>query len=115
MKKIVISSSIIIVIGFLVIFLLPTTKMVTQSVNVPCPIDALTRNIANPINWSMWWPGKKINDSSYSFNEKTIQISNILLNGLNGQTQSNGMQIQLSVQAVPIDSYTSQINISNDM
>lgn len=112
MKKIVLWVVLLLVISFFVLKLLPTTKTVTQSVNVDCPIDALTRNISNPTNWDKWWPGKKINDSSYSFNEKTIQIKNVLLNGFNGQTQSDGKQIQIFLQGVPISSYTSQISIT---
>jgi CRISPR/Cas system CMR-associated protein Cmr5 small subunit len=112
MKKIVIGFFLVVLIALIVAFILPTTKTITQSVNVTCPIDALTRNMANPVNWSIWWPGKKINDSSFSYNEKTIRINNILLNGFNGATQSDGMQIQVALQALSIDSYTSQINLT---
>lgn len=112
MKKIVLWVVVLLVISFFVVKLLPTTKTVSHSVNVDCPIDALTRNISNPTNWNKWWPGKKLNDSSYSFNEKTIAIKNILINGFNGQTLSDGIQIQIALQAISISSYTSQINIT---
>jgi hypothetical protein len=112
MKKFVVGFSLFVLIGLIIVFLLPTTKTVTQSANVNCPIDALTRNISNPVNWSIWWPGKKLNDSSYTFNEKNIQVTNILLNGFNGKLESDGMQIQLGLQALSIDSYTSQIVVT---
>ncbi len=112
MKKIVLGVVLLLVIGLIVVKLLPTTKTVTQSVNVDCPIDALTRNISNPAYWNKWWPGKKLNDSSYTFNEKTIQIKTVLLNGFNGQTETDGKQIPIALQALSLDSYTSQINIT---
>ncbi len=112
MKKIVLSIFVFLVISFLAVKLLPTTKTVAQSVIVECPIDALTRNISNPIYWNKWWPGKKLNDSSYSFNGKTIQIKTVLLNGFNAQTETDGKQIQIALQAISTSSFTSQINIT---
>jgi hypothetical protein len=112
MKKIVLVVVALLVISLFVVQFLPTTKTVSQSVKVECPIDALTRNVSNPSNWNKWWPGKKLNDSSYLFNEKTIAIKHILFNGFNGQTESNGKQIDIALQALSIDSYTSQINIT---
>ncbi|MEI6265184.1 MAG: hypothetical protein WCP74_08755 [Sphingobacteriia bacterium] len=112
MKKIVLSIFLLLVIIVIVVILLPTTKTVTQSVNVQCPIDALTRNISNPIYWNKWWPGKKLNDSSYAFNGKTIQIKTVLINGFNGQRETDGKRVEIALQALSIDSYTSQINIT---
>ncbi len=112
MKKIVLSIFVFLVISFLVVKLLPTTKTVTQSVIVECPIDALTRNISNPIYWNKWWPGKKLNDSSYSYNGKTIQIKTVLINGFNGQSETDGKRVEIALQAISISSYTSQINLS---
>jgi hypothetical protein len=99
-------------ISFCIVQLLPTTKIVSETVDVDCPIDALNRNISNPSNWTKWWPGNKLNNSKYSFLEKEILINKILLNGFEGQTQSRGKQIKINLQALTINSYTSQINLT---
>ena len=99
-------------ISFCIVQLLPTTKIVSETVDVDCPIDALNRNISNPNNWTKWWPGNQLNHSKYSFLEKEILINKILLNGFQGQTQSRGKQIKINLQALTITSYTSQINVT---
>jgi hypothetical protein len=112
MKKIVLWVIVFLVISFCVLKLMPTTKTVSETVDVDCPIDALNRNISNPSNWTKWWPGNKLNNSKYSFLEKEILINKILLNGFEGQTQSRGKQIKINLQALTINSYTSQINLT---
>lgn len=112
MKKIVIWIIASLVICFCIVKLLPTTKIVSETVDVDCPIEALNRNISNPSYWNKWWPGNKLNNSKYSFLEKEILINKILLNGFEGQTQSRGKQIKINLQALTISSYTSQINLT---
>jgi hypothetical protein len=112
MKKIVIWIIASLVICFCIVKLLPTTKIVSETVDVDCPIEALNRNISNPSYWTKWWPGKKLNNSKYSFLEKEILINKILLNGFEGQAQSRGKQIKINLQALTINSYTSQINLT---
>jgi hypothetical protein len=112
MKKIFIWIIVGLAISFCIVQLLPTTKIVSETVDVDCPIDALNRNISNPSNWTKWWPGNKLTDSKYSFLEKEILINKILLNGFEGQTQSRGKQIKINLQALTINSYTSQINVT---
>ena len=70
MKKIVIWIIASLVICFCIVKLLPTTKIVSETVDVDCPIEALNRNISNPSYWTKWWPGKKLNNSKYSFSLK---------------------------------------------
>jgi hypothetical protein len=112
MKKIVIWIIASLVICFCIVKLLPTTKIVSETVDVDCPIEALNRNISNPSYWTKWWPGKKLNNFKYSFLEKEILINKILLNGFEGQAQSRGKQIKINLQALTISSYTSQINLT---
>jgi hypothetical protein len=112
MKKIVIWIIASLVICFCIVKLLPTTKIVSETVDVDCPIEALNRNISNPSYWTKWWPGKKLNNSKYSFLEKEILINKIQLNGFEGQAQSRGKQIKINLQALTISSYTSQINLT---
>lgn len=112
MKKFFIWIIVGLVISFCIVQLLPTTKIVSETVDVDCPIDALNRNISNPSNWTKWWPGNKLNNSKYSFLEKEILINKILLNGFEGQTQSRGKQIKINLQALTINSYTCQINLT---
>ena len=112
MKKIVLWVIVFLVISFCVVKLLPTTKTVSETVDVDCPIDALNRNISNPTNWNKWWPGKKLSNGNFSFHDKEIVIKTFLLNGFAGETQSGGKQIKIDLQALTISSYTSQINLT---
>jgi predicted transcriptional regulator YdeE len=114
MKKIVLWVIVFLVISFCVVKLLPTTKTVSETVDVYCPIDALNRNISDTTNWNKWWPGKKLSNANYSFDDKEIAIKTFLLNGFTAQTQSGGKQIKIDLRALTISSYTSQINLTTE-
>lgn len=112
MKKIVLWLIVFLVISFCVVKILPTTRIVTETVDVYCPIDALNRNISDTTNWNKWWPGKKLSNANYSFDDKEIVIKTFLLNGFTAQTQSGSKQIKIDLRALTISSYTSQINLT---
>ncbi len=108
MKRILLSVLGIIVILIVIIFILPTKKEFTQTLTVQCPNNAVTRNISNAKNWSNWWPGKKINDSSFIFKKKNIQINIILLNGFKATTLNNDIVTTLDFQFSPLSGFSSQ-------
>ena len=80
MKKIGILVAFIIVIT-IIGFILPTHKEYTTRVIVNCAPTAATRVMSDPLLWKTWWPGEIINDTSFTYHNKSIQIKNILLNG----------------------------------
>jgi hypothetical protein len=62
-------------------FALPAEQTDTFETTFACPPPAVTRQIINKEKWANWWPGKKINDSTYSYKNDTYKIQKILLNG----------------------------------
>ncbi len=113
MKQILLSVLGIIILLTIIIFLLPSSKIVTQTIVVECPNNAVIRNITNATNWAKWWPGEKINDSNFIYRKKNIQINIILLNGFKATTISNDIITSLDFQFSSIGSASSQFIFSS--
>jgi hypothetical protein len=62
-------------------FSFPATQTDEFQTTFACAPQAVARQIINKEKWSKWWPGKKINDSIYSFEDCKYRIGKILLNG----------------------------------
>lgn len=63
-------------------FLMPTTQSFIFQTTVSCTENAVSRNITNKAKWQLWWPGEKINDTTYGFQNCTYRIDKILLIGI---------------------------------
>lgn len=82
MKKWLILIAVILVASIITFyFLYPSTQSDTYETIVACPPRAVARQIINKEKWGKWWPGKKINDSIFSFQDYNYKIGEILLNG----------------------------------
>jgi len=113
MKQILLSVLGITALLIIVIFLLPSKKAHTQTLEVECPNNAVTRNIANSANWIKWWPGEKINDSNFVYKKKKIQISIVLLNGFKATTISNDIITTLDFQFSSIGNSSAQFTLNS--
>jgi ribosomal protein L30/L7E len=82
MKKWLILISVVLVASLITFnFLFPSTQTETYDTIVKCPPRAVARQIVNKEKWKNWWPGRKISDSVYSFENCNYKIGEILLNG----------------------------------
>src|SRR5665647_591902 len=63
-------------------FLIPTTQSLNNKTTVNCTESAASRLIINKNKWQLWWPGAKIDDTTYTFRNFTYRIDKILLDGL---------------------------------
>lgn len=82
MKKWVILILVIIAAFLITIyFVIPRSQEDSFQTVFACTPQAVTRQIINPENWQNWWPGKKVNDSIYSFENYNYKVGKILLNG----------------------------------
>ncbi len=81
MKKVVIAISIIIVCYFIFAISKPSNDKVLD-VSVNCNAAALTRNILDLNTWQKWWPGKKMNDTTFSFGVVNYNLKKIVVNGV---------------------------------
>jgi hypothetical protein len=80
MKKYIIGLLIIIV-GYFIFAILKPSNSQPAAVSVNCTDAALTRNMLDLKTWQQWWPGEKINDTLYSFNEVSYAITKLVGNG----------------------------------
>jgi effector-binding domain-containing protein len=64
-----------------VYFFIPTNEEYTDTVDFNCTQPALLRYVTNPQKWSAWFPGKKINDSTFVFNNYTYTITRLQMDG----------------------------------
>lgn len=62
-------------------FLIPSRQYIKDKIFVNSTQTAVSRFIINVDKWPCWWPGKRIDDSNYSFKNCTYRIEKILLNG----------------------------------
>jgi hypothetical protein len=62
-------------------YLIPATKTETYEITVDCSPRAVARHIINKDKWQQWWPGKKIGENNFSFQNCNYKIGEILLNG----------------------------------
>ncbi len=81
MKKYIIVISIIILSYFIFAIFKPSTP-IPIGVSVNCAEAVLTRNIMGLNMWQNWWPGKKDNDTAFSFNNVNYTITKLLGNGV---------------------------------
>lgn len=95
-----------------VLFLLPREKSITQTANITCPMDAVTRLMVNTHQWNKWWPGKKINDSSFDYHNQAFAIETILLNGFKANSIAPNLSTQLDVQFVSQSITETQIMVT---
>lgn len=76
-------------------YLLPSQKPTTETVTVAMPADAVIRVMTNSQEWAKWFPGKKVNDSTFTFYENPITIHKVLMNGFKGTLMNDGMEVSL--------------------
>ena len=81
MKKYIIGLLIIIV-GYFIFAILKPSNSQPASVSVNCTDAALTRNILDLKYWEKWWPGKKINDTTFIFADVKYSFNKIVGNGV---------------------------------
>ncbi|MEO5649180.1 MAG: hypothetical protein ABIR03_04555 [Ginsengibacter sp.] len=79
-------------------FLIPSHQNVNDKIFVNSTQSAVSRFIINKDEWLCWWPGKKIDDSSYCFKNYTYRIEKILLNGFETLVFNNGDSLRGFVQ-----------------
>lgn len=111
MKKIYLASALLIVI--LGVYLLPNEKKVTQYAVANCAMDAVLRNIGTPTNWTKWWPGKQVNDSTYTLLAKHIIVRGILVNGFNATVENSKTNTTLNFQYIPITTIKSKFELTS--
>ena len=76
-------------------YMLPNQKATTETVSVQMPVDAITRVMTNPQEWSKWFPGKKSNDSTFLYYEAPITVHKVLMNGFKATMINKDMEISL--------------------
>ncbi len=62
-------------------FIIPSTKKTIYLTSTTATETSVSRQLSNKAKWPLWWPGKKINDTLYRFQDCNYRIEKILLNG----------------------------------
>lgn len=82
MKKwILISFAIILLLITALYFLIPGAHNYYYQATANCPQTAVARQITNHTNWA-WWPGRKKDDTNYSYKNFIYKIEKVLYNGI---------------------------------
>src|ERR1044071_8247049 len=115
MKKwIVIVCLFILVIAGAFYFLIPFTQNFNYQTTVNCTEAAVTRQIINKGRWQSWWPGQKISDTVYSYQNCNYRIEKILLNGIQATIFNNKDSIRGFLQFIYYGQDTTQFIWTSD-
>lgn len=92
--------SLLLVIATIAIFYsrIPAMENYTYGMTLRCTENGAIRQLHDSTKWSLWWPGKKINDRTYSFSNKTFNIRDIILPGIATNIYNNGDSVKAFFQ-----------------
>ena len=88
MKKYIIGLAVIIM-GYVVFAFLKPSNNNPIKVTVNCANAALARNMVDLKTWQNWWPGKKNNDTSFSFQSVSYTLTKLVGNGASFKVFTN--------------------------
>lgn len=77
---------------------IPATDNYTYGMALRCTENGAIRQLHDSTKWNLWWPGKKINDGTYSFANRTFNIRDIILPGISTRIDNNGDSIKAFFQ-----------------
>lgn len=100
MKRFLLIIVSLLVIMTIVGFLIPSNKTYSVKINSPIPFDGISRVIVNKGDWSRWWPGEMVNDSTITYKEATFNIKTILLNGFELSGRLDNQPVNFSFQSI---------------
>jgi len=93
------------------LWILPSRIVFSKTAEINRPYQVLERNVIDLNAWSNWWPGKRISDSVFEYNERHIRIDAILLNGFQA-TAIQDRDFRYVFQIVPLEGKRTQITFS---
>jgi hypothetical protein len=84
-------------------YILPEQRTTLTSFASNLPAEVVLRTIADTNSWTRWWPGKKINDTTYQIGERVFIKSPVRVNGFSANHAGGNPTIKLAVdfQAAP--------------
>jgi hypothetical protein len=94
-------------------FLFPSQQNDEFVSYVVCPPGAVARQIIHKEKWENWWPGKKINDSIYTFKNCNYKIGEILLNGFKTKVSSGNDSLKGLLQFIYFGTDSTQLKWSS--
>jgi hypothetical protein len=63
-------------------FLIPSNQNTNYQTTVNCTESGISRLMLNEENWQIWWPGQKVNDTLYTYQNYNYRIDKILMNAI---------------------------------
>lgn len=115
MKKWLVLISVIIIASLITFyFSFPSAQNKSYYTIVACPTREVARHIINKEKWQQWWPGKKINDSIYSYQDCNYKIGEILLNGFKTVVYHNNDSLKGLLQFIYFGTDSTQLKWTSD-
>jgi hypothetical protein len=87
-RSILIVGLFILVIVVALYFIIPSATNFNYQTTANCTESAVARKLITKDKWQ-WWPGQKINDTTYSYKECSYKIEKILVNGIETTVYDN--------------------------
>lgn len=77
---------------------IPATENFAYGSTFRCTENGAIRQLHDSSKWSLWWPGKKVNKSSYLFASRIFSIREIILPGISTSIDNNGDSVKAFFQ-----------------
>ena len=98
MKKLFGITCFIIIAVLIFYFVIPFSKSFHYETQANCTYTAAARQIIHKDRWHSWWPGEKINDTLYEYENYKYRLEKILLNGIKTTVFNNEDSIKGFIQ-----------------
>lgn len=95
-------------------FMIPRSQKDSFQTTLACTPQAVTRQMINKKNWQNWWPGEKINDSIFLFENYKYKIGKILLNGFHTTIYNDKDSINGLLQFIYFGTDSTQFKWTSD-
>ena len=111
MKRAVLVLISLVIAGIIVVYLLPSRQKIVESAVISCYVDAPIRLVSDQNRWTSWWPGKKINDSTYNYKKSLYHIQKVLVNGFNATAENGSLLYTVDAEFLAAQNQSTRFNL----
>jgi hypothetical protein len=95
------------------ILLLPAEQTQSKSFVVPMPVSATSRILSDLKHWEPWWPGSRVNDTTFKTGDRTFTAGTVMLNGFDAVSKTGDAEILLKLTDVPLSRLETKFTLSS--
>lgn len=104
MKKVIlIILAIVLIITTGIYIIIPSPLKITSQVFIDASDVIISKFLIQKNGWDKWWPGAKLNNNSFNFNDAQFNINKITNSSVSLSFQKNGLTYNSDINYLPSD------------